>query len=98
MLTKTSEVVGLVHSFTYLGSEVADTESDQKKRIEKALNTLNKMKPIWESILPDNLKRNFFRALIESVLLYRAWTLKRHLELRLNGTYTSMLRAALNIS
>ena len=46
------------------------------------------------------LKRNLFRAAVESVLVYGAitWTLTIALEKKINGFYTRMLRAALNIS
>ena len=42
----------------------------------------------------------FFRAAVESVLVYGAttWTLTETLEKRLDGTYTRMLRVALNKS
>ena len=38
--------------------------------------------------------------MVESVLLYgaSAWTLTKHLETKLSGTYTRMLRAALDVS
>ena len=100
MQTVRGEPVKQVSSFIYLGSEVADTESDVNIRIGKAWTALNKMKTIWESRLSDELKRQFFRATVESVLLYGSvtWTLTKHLEQRLSGTYTRMLRAALNIS
>ena len=89
-----------VNSFIYLGSEAADTESDVNIRIGKAWAALNKMNPIWKSKLPHKLKRKFFRATVETVLLYGSvtWTLTKHLEYRLSGTYTRMLRAALDIS
>ena len=89
-----------VEDFTYLGSNVASTEKDIDIRIGKAWGALNKLKQVWKSNLPDNLKRNFFRAVVESVLVYGSstWTLTKHLEKKLDGTYTRMLRAALNIS
>ena len=45
-------------------------------------------------------KRNFFRAAVESVLVYGAisWTLTATLEGKIDGAYTRMLRAALNKS
>ena len=100
MKTLKGETVKQVYSFVYLGSEIANTENDVNIRIGKAWTALNKMKPIWESHLQEDLKRRFFRATVESVLLYGSatWTLTKHLERRLNGTYTRMLRAALNIS
>ena len=58
------------------------------------------MNSIWKSRLPDNMKRHFFRAIVESVLIYGSvsWTLTKSLEKRLNGKYTRMLRAILNRS
>ena len=55
---------------------------------------------IWKSDLPRNIKVEFFRATVESVLLYggETWTLTKSLEQRLDGCYTRLLRAALNIS
>ena len=56
------------------------------------------MNSIWKSRLPDNMKRNFFRATDEYVLIYGSvsWTLTKSLEKRLNGNYTRMLHAILN--
>ena len=58
------------------------------------------MNSIWKSRLPDNMKRNFFRATVEYVLIYGSvsWKLTKALERRLNGKYTRMLRAILNRS
>ena len=71
-----------------------------KIRIAKAWVALNKIKSVWNSNLSDDLKRSFFRATVESVLMYgaTAWTLTETLESKLDGTYTRMLRAVLNIS
>ena len=88
-----------VQDFTYLGSNIASTERDIDIRIGKAWGALNGLNTIWKSSLPDNLKREFFCAVVESVLTYGAttWTLTKRMELKLDGTYTRMLRAALNI-
>ena len=89
-----------VEHFTYLGSNISSTEKDVMIRIAKAWSALNRLRTIWKSSLPDNTKQNFFRAVVESVLIYRstAWTLTKHLEDKLDGTYTRMLRAILNKS
>ena len=89
-----------VDDFTYLGSHLASTEKDIIIRIGKAWAALNKLNVIWKSNLDRNLKIEFFRATVESVLLYGSstWTLKKSLENRLNGNYTRMLRAVLNVS
>ena len=46
------------------------------------------------------MKINFFRATVESVLIYGyvSWTLTKAIKKRLNGNYTIMLRAILNRS
>ena len=58
------------------------------------------MDKVWKSSLPNYLKRNFLTSVVESVLLYgpTTWTLTKKQESRLDGCYTRMLRAALNIS
>ena len=98
--TKSGNSIKSVESFIYLGSEINSTEKDFKIRIAKAWAALNKMNTVQKSNLSDKLKRAFFRATVESVLLYGAttWTLTKYLESKLDGTYTRMLRAILNIS
>ena len=51
-------------------------------RLAKSWAVLNKMNAIWKSRLPDKIKRNFFRANVESVLVYGSlsWTLTKALE------------------
>ena len=59
-----------------------------------------KMETVWKSKLSRNLKVRFFQATVESVIIVRCGklTLTRTLEKRLDGAYTRMLRAALDIS
>ena len=56
------------------------------------------MQSIWKSKLSEGLKRNFFRAEIESVLVYRSvtWTLTQSIKKKIDGAYTRMLRAVTN--
>ena len=98
--TNSGEPIKAVESFTYLGSEINSTKQDVKIRIAKAWTALNKMDIVWKSDLSKDLKRSFFRATVESVMMYgaTAWTLTKSLESKLDGTYTRMLRAILNIS
>ena len=58
------------------------------------------MDKVWKSNLQRHLKISFFRATVESVLLYNAesWTLTQKMRNRLDGTYTRMLRAVLGVS
>jgi hypothetical protein len=94
------ENIKAVQEFTYLGSNIISTKRDVEIRLGKAWAALISLNKIWKSSLPVELKRNFFRAAVESVLVYGAitWTLTRSLENSLDGAYTRMLRAALNIS
>lgn len=89
-----------VDNFVYLGSNVQSTEKDIQIRKAKAWVALNKLDRIWKSNMSSKLKRNFFKATVESVLLYGSttWTLTKQQGARLDGTYTRMLRAVLNIS
>ena len=88
-----------VDHFTYLGSNIQSTEKDIQIRKAKAWAALNKLQKIWKPDLSKQLKRHFFKAVVESVLLYGSttWTLTKQQEQRLDGCYTRMLRAALNI-
>lgn len=89
-----------VEEFIYLGSNIQSTERDIEIRKGKAWSALTKLDKIWKSTLSDNIKRNLFRATVESVLLYGSttWTLTKQQEISLDGTYTRMLRAVLNVS
>ena len=89
-----------VDSFVYLGSSIASTETDIKTRLGKAWSALTKLNSIWKSNLTEKLKKEFFQAVVQSVLLYGSttWTLTKQLEKKIDGNYTRMLRAILNIS
>ena len=84
---------------SYISVASTSTEKDVLVRIAKAWSALNRLRVIWKSALPDKIKINFFRAVVETVLLYGspAWTLTKKLEKKLDGTYTRMLRAVLNV-
>ena len=50
------------------------------------------MDKIWKSELPDELRRDFFKATtVEYVLVNRGITLTKPLEKKINGSYTRML-------
>ena len=90
----------LSDKFTYLGSSVESTEKDIETRLTKAWIAMNRLSIIWNSDLPDKMKRSFFQAAVTSILLYgcTTWTLTKRLEKKLDGNYTRMLRAILNQS
>ena len=75
--------------FKYLGSWINSSE----KYIKVSMQTL------WKSKTNLPLKRRLFVATVESVLLYgsESWTLNVKQQNSLDGTYTRMLRKALNV-
>ena len=81
-----------VLDFKYLGSYIASTEH-VIIRLGKAWSALNQLDKIWKLNLSDNLKRIFFRAAVESVLVYGpvSWTLTKKCEKRIDGAYARML-------
>ena len=83
----------------YLGSMVDSSEKDISIRKAQAWRALNNMSTIWNSNMDPEVKKKFFIAAIESILLYgcEAWTLTQSQEKSLDGTYTRMLRRAMNI-
>ena len=100
MSSQNSERIEQVNDFKYPGSYIASTEHDINVRIGKSWFALNQLTNIWKSRLSKNLKRNLFRATGESVLVYVAitWTLTSTMEKKIDGAYTRMLQAALNVS
>nr|XP_058968139.1 uncharacterized protein LOC131794630 [Pocillopora verrucosa] len=89
-----------VEDFKYLGSYIASIEHNVNIRLGKAWDAPNELDKLWKSNLPSNLKKTFFRVTVETVLLYGSvsWTLTTHLEKKIDGAYTRMLRTALNRS
>ena len=89
-----------VNDFQYLGSWVDESEKDFKIRKALAWKACNKMRTLWKSNLSASLKISFFRAAVESILLYGAegWTLSNRLEARLDGCYTRLLMMVLNLN
>lgn len=89
-----------VSDFKYLGSWVNSTEQNLRLRKALAWKALNGMASVWKSKLPHGIKLHFFDATVEAVPLYgcESWMLKPSLLKSLDGSYTRMLCAALNIS
>ena len=79
---------------------ISSTEKDDLIRISKILRDFDWLQTIWKSALPEQIKKDIFKAVVESVLLYGsfAWSLTKRLENKLNGTYTRLIRGILNIS
>ena len=96
--TRDGTSLKLVDKFTYLGNSVSSTEKDIDTQLTKAWTAIDKLSIIWKSDLSDKTKRSFFQAAVVSILLYgcTTWTLAKHLEKKLDGNYTRMLRTILN--
>ncbi len=88
-----------VSDFKYLGSSLPDSFQDFKCRKAQAWSACNKLDKIWKSDLYRATKIKFFRACVESILLYGAetWTTTQKINDRINGCYTQLLRRVLNI-
>ena len=86
MKTVAGKALKLVDTFTYLGSNIASTEKDVNIRIGKAWGALDGLHIIWKSNISDEMKREFFRAIVESVLMYgsNTWTLTKRLQSKLD--------------
>ena len=84
--------------FKYLGAW-CDKSRDIQTRKAQAWQALNKMVKIWKSDLANTLKLRFFRATVETILLYgcATWSLTEAEEKSLDGTYTRMLRKVYNL-
>ena len=94
------ETIDLENDLNDLGSFITSTEKDVNIRLGEAWAALIGMNNIRKSNLPDQLKRNFFRATVEYVLVYGSisWTLTSALEKKIDSSYTRMLGAALKQS
>ena len=90
----------LVDKFTYRGNSVSSTETDIDTRLAKAWTSIDRLSVVWKSDLTDEMKRSFFQAAAESILLYgcTTWMLTKHMEKKIDSNYTRMLRAILNKS
>ena len=89
-----------VTDFKYLGAYVPNSLYDFNYRKGLAWSAMNKLERIWKSNLHKSLKIRFFRACVESILLYNSetWTLTQAMTTKIDGLYTKLLRRAQNIS
>ena len=83
----------LVANFTYQGSSVTSTETDNNTRLAKVWTAIDKPSVIWKSDMTDKIKRSFFEAAVVSILLYGCtiWMLTKRMVKKLDGNYTRML-------
>ena len=100
-LSLSSGAVEFVDDFCYLGSWMSSVDKDIAVRKAQAWSAASKMSNLWKA---ENLSKEFktkiFRATVEPVLVYgsESWPLTAAQERSLDGTYTRLLRKALNIS
>ena len=89
-----------VEDFQYLGVWIVDYKKEVRTRKAKAWSAMLNLNRIWRSDMNRRLTVNFFKAAVESILLYcsECWTLTKEEEHRLDGCYTRLLRHALGIS
>ena len=66
--TLNSSSLKLIDKFTYLGSSVSSIETNINTRLVKAWTAINRLSVIWKSDLTDKIKRNFFQAVVVSIL------------------------------
>ena len=88
----------IVEKFMYLGSSISSIENDIKVRLAKAWIAIDRLSIIWRSDLSNEIKCNFFQAVVVSILLYvsTTWMLTKRIEEKLNGNCIKMLPAILN--
>ena len=99
LVTRNGTTLEQKEDFKYLGSWVDESHKDIRVRKALAWKALNDMGKIWRSDMNPGLKKRFFIATVESILVYgcESWALNDNLERELNGTYTRMLRKVLNV-
>ena len=56
--------------FTFLDSNISSTENDVNIHVAKAWAAIDTLSTLWKSDLLDKIKREFFRVVAVSVLLY----------------------------
>ena len=85
--------------FIYLGSSLI-YGNDINTWLAKAWLTVNRLLVIWKSDLSNKIKCNFFQVVITSIPLYgcTTWSLTKHMEKKLDGNCTRMLKTILNKS
>ena len=76
-MTRHGTVLEQKDDFKYLGSWVDDSAKDICTRKSLAWKALNDMTKIWKSAMNPDLKKRFFVATVESILLYgcESWTM-----------------------
>ena len=89
-----------IDDFLCLESWIDCCSKDVNVRIGTAWSALHKLDTIWKSKLSGGLKIGFFRATVETVLLYgsTAWALTQSLDKNLDGACTKMVKLVKNVA
>lgn len=100
LYTNNGTVLKQVNDFKYLGSWIRNSRADVTIRIAQAWSAAVKLRSIWKSRLDVKFKRQFFQAIVVSILLYscETWSMTKTLEKRLDGAYTKLLRYASGVT
>jgi exonuclease III len=99
-LTVYGEPIKHVTDFKYLGSKMASTASDLKRRKALAWCAFWKLEHLWKSsLLSIPAKVKLFRTTCVTILLYgcESWVLSLDMESKINAFATSCYRIMLNI-
>ena len=99
LVTNDGLSIDLVNDFKYLGS-YTNTAHDVKCRIGQAWGASHALTKVWKAMIARSTKLKVFKTCVETILLYgsESWTLTKTLSKKIDGNYTRLLRAALNIS
>ena len=63
-----------VEEFKYVSSYIGSTQYDVRIRIGSSWEAVNSLNIIWKSNISSKPKRNLFRAIVETVLVYGSIT------------------------
>ena len=94
------EAIKHVTDFKYLGSQMASSASDFKRRKALAWGAFWKLERLWRSSeLPILTKIKLFHTTCVTILLYgcESWVLSQDMECKINAFATSSYRVMLNI-
>ena len=78
--------------FIYLGNNISSIVNGVNIRIDKKWTAIHSLSTIWQSILSDEIKQEFFQLVIISILLYgrTILTVTERLEKKLDKNYTKI--------
>eukprot|EP00760_Papus_ankaliazontas_P014410 PhM_4_TR16079/c7_g4_i5/m.94272 len=98
-LTIAGQPIPVVEAYKYLGVLALSWEADFKKRKSNAWCALRKLKEVWMSRQPEQVKRQLFAALVEPIFTYglHLWPSSVQRINAMHSAYSRMLRYALGL-